>query len=150
MGRKPRSPAIERRKQRDGEDQADDQVALLLVDLLLAGLRFGVFRLAARFEHLKPGGGDRAAQVGLADQGGDIADLGALGGKADLGFAHAFQRDQRFFQAAGIVVIAQALDQQVGFAVGDAVPGALHAADQVIQRGRRAGRTRPWRARKKG
>ena len=122
-------------KQRDGENQADDQVALLLVDFFLAGQRLGVFRVAARFEHFKPGGGDCAAQIGLADQGGDIANLSAFGGVADLRLAHAFHRGEGFFQAAGVVVVAHALDDQIGFAFGDPVPGALHAADQIIQGG---------------
>ena len=42
-------------EQRNGEDQADDQQAALVFDLLLARLGLGILRLAAEFERLEAG-----------------------------------------------------------------------------------------------
>jgi hypothetical protein len=49
-----------------------------------------------------------------------------------LRFENAFEFGEGFFEAAGVVVIGEALDDQIGFAGGDAVPGAVDARDEIV------------------
>jgi hypothetical protein len=109
-----------------GEEQA-----FLFGDFALAGEAFGVFGFAAGLDGFKPGRGHRAAQFRLADERGDVFHPRPFGGEKDAGFEDSLERGERFLQAAGVVVVAHALDEQVGFAGGDAVPRAFDAPDQV-------------------
>ncbi len=65
-------------EERHGEYQADDQQAQLLVDLVLARLRFDILGFAAGLDGFEAGFGDCLADLRLADQGGNIFDAGAF------------------------------------------------------------------------
>ncbi len=69
----------------------------------------------------------------MADDGGHVLDAGFLGCKRDLSFHHSFGLAQDGFQAAGVVIVCQALDDQLGLAAGHPITGALDPRDQLAQ-----------------
>ncbi len=118
-------------EQRDGEDQTNDQQASLFIDLIFAGDGFGILRLAAKLHCFEPGGRHCAAEFRLGDDRWDIFDAGFLVGVGHLRFQHTFQAGERLLETPGIVVIRKPLDDQVGFAGGDAIPGAVDPRNHI-------------------
>ena len=120
-------------EQRDGENQPGDEQTFLLADLGLARFLFRVFGLAAHLHRFETGPGNCRPYLSLTHHRRHVLDAGVLSSNADLGLQYAFQFRQRLFETAGVVVVGEALDDQVRLAGRHAITGAFDAADQVTQ-----------------
>ena len=120
-------------EQRHGENQAGDEHPLLVADFCSTRLGFGILGFTSHLQRLKPGTRNRLADFGLAHDRRDIGYAGFLGRQRDLRFDHAFELAQGALQPAGIVVVSQPFDDQVGIASGDAIAGVFDATGQCLK-----------------
>ena len=100
---------------------------------MLTRFGFRVFRFAAEFQGFKSSGRNRAAHLRLRDDGRHIFHARFFGGESHLRFEHAFEFGKRLLQTARVVVIREALDDEVRFACGNAISRALDARDHLVE-----------------
>ncbi len=131
----PQVAAHAQQEQRQGEDDADEQSLLLVIDLRFARGRFGVGRVGVvgcRRNHVITRLAHSGHQVGPRRRAGGIAHRGPLAGVVDRGLDHAVDLVERPLNGVGAVGASHAQQRQFDFGRGHVVAGAADAVDDVI------------------
>ena len=89
-----------------------------------ARYRFGILRIAPQLHSLKAGAGHSLANFRLAHHGRYILHACLLARIRDLRLQDTFDLEQRLFQATGVIIIREPLDDQFSFSRGNAITGA--------------------------